>query len=61
MAKPYLKFGSPRRCRSGMRIKMNLFQKMTSKRGRRVRMISLLIILLLVAAMVLTSLLYAVV
>ncbi len=37
----------------------NLFQKMTSKKGKKVRALSIAIILLLVAAMVLTSLLYA--
>ena len=42
------------------KIMFNLFQAMTSKRGRRIRSISILIILLLVAAMVLTSLIYAV-
>ena len=39
----------------------NLFQMMTSKKGRKIRTISLIIIFVLVAAMVLTSLLYAVV
>ncbi len=39
----------------------NLFQAMTSKKGKKIRTLSILIILLLVAAMVLTSLLYAVV
>ncbi len=38
----------------------NLFQKMTSKKGKQVRVISLIIIFLLVATMVLASLVYAV-